>query len=1513
MKKLIFLFFFMSFLIFSTISKAQNKAFTEDSVKYMAEIEDLFSADKRMDKKDVKEYIEKFQLEWFSGHLSTEHRKLVYEMSNKMAQKRLYANPYFKNYLDAVMAYIHSGKNIAFFQNWHNILEKLLEDRTNKFNDFLEISITLFEENTLFESNSTKWTSNNDNYRLEFDGKLRIIFPNLILTGYAKGDSTKIFNTQGVYYPLEKLWLGEGGIVTWERAGFGESDVFAKLNFYTIAFQYSQYKIDSVEFYNNEVFAKPIIGELNEKILADITTAKATYPRFVSYDKRLSIENLFQDIDYEGGFSMHGGKVIGSGDEEKPAVVTYKLNNKPFIIAKSTSFLIEKDRIISDKADVSIKLSDEDSIYHPQITMRYLNNRRQVFFLRSEEGIGASPFYNTYHNLDLYPEAITWKIGAKTVDFEASKGFREVNESNFESSTYFSEFRFEKLQGLSYEHPLFLIRKYSKANNTNEIPLDDFAHFTGIPHHELISILTELTKLGLVRYLPEKRKAIILDKLMHYILSYSMGPDNNRLKYDYDVIQFESKLKGNDYGKLLLDSLDMELQGIEMVTLSDSQGVFIYPHQQKITIKKNRDFAFEGKIVSGLFTFYGKEFFFNYDAFKIDLNNTDSLRFKVKSDDLAAIKSGGYREVRTVLEAINGELLIDEPDNKSGMRHSPHYPIFKSNSESYVYYNRDFTQNGVYNAEDFKFLVKPFTIDSLDNTSTEGISFNGDFISAGIFPRMSDSLVVMEDYSLGMRRKTGPRGYPTYIGKENKDVFLHENPTGKGQYYEDVYLSYEGLKAEGYIEYITATIKSEEFVLMPDSTVAEAYHFDIQGQKSGVQYPNVIGKNVHQLWRPYKDKMSFYKKREPIDIFDGKSLFHGRLDYTPHLLTGDGIMAFNDARLSSDFFKYKYIEFDADSADLQLDAIDSDELALRTSNYKSHVDFNEYIGNFRSNDAESLIEFPLNQYISYMDEFDWYIKDKNIKLRNTKVKDHATLDQMPLRDRISVKLPSNFVSVNIHQDSINFFSANADYSLHDNIIFANDVKYIKIADAAIIPNEGKVTIEKNAIMSALKKAEVVADTSLKFHIFYDGYITISSRHKYFGRAYLDYIDKNHQAQKIYFIDINVDSLTQTYARAEIKKGSNLALSPYFDFYGNIHLKARERWFNYSGGVALKHNCSNIEKKYMEFTSVIIPDSMYFPVPDEPKEYLGRSVYSGIHMAKDTTNILSTFLGDRHSFSDTVIVTANGYLTFVEGLNQYRIGSLEKLNDRDSVAGNYLSFDIDHCEVYGEGEMNLGLNFGQINTKTWGKGFHNANSDNAEFQVLLMLDFFFPEKALKVMEDDFLAAGNLTGINYLTNWFRKSLILIVGKKEADKILEDYALYGNTRKLPDAFENTLVFTDLKLKWENSTNSYKSTEKIGLGNILSTQINKYMEGKIQFERKRSRHNFDIYLDLGNGSWYYFNFNNNLLSALSSNQNFNDIITGIKPEDRVLDTEPGQQPYSFTLATDRRKSDFLRNFDNK
>jgi hypothetical protein len=55
--------------------------------------------------------------------------------------------------------------------------------------------------------------------------------------------------------------------------------------------------------------------------------------------------------------------------------------------------------------------------------------------------------------------------------------------------------------------------------------------------------------------------------------------------------------------------------------------------------------------------------------------------------------------------------------------------------------------------------------------------------------------------------------------------------------------------------------------------------------------------------------------------------------------------------------------------------------------------------------------------------------------------------------------------------------------------------------------------------------------------------------------------------------------------------------------------------------------------------------------------------------------------------------------------------------------------------YGEGKLDLGFDFGQITATQIGNVTHNLNNDSTDFDLMVGLDFFFSDDAMKMFTDN----------------------------------------------------------------------------------------------------------------------------------------------------------------------------------
>ncbi|HEV7229900.1 MAG TPA: hypothetical protein VGO45_01145, partial [Bacteroidia bacterium] len=445
-------------------AQSQVKGFTEDPVIFIKDLTDFFES---AEKKEGKVYInEQFAPVW-NTKLDGNKKTMIYRITNGMLKKRLHT-PEFRSFLNAIMAFDANKLPEKNFTEWQNCLDKMLAGKVSKpFVDFLSMSENLFTNNTFYKAATAEWRSEDSNYELFCDSVPHIRFPAINLHGYSKGDSTVIYKTSGVYYPTQGKWVGTGGRVNWKRCGLDESQVYADLKKYTINLKNPSYVADSVTFYNQIYFkGKPLLGRVTEKIVFDATQKNAGFPRFESYSSRYSIKNLFENVDFDGGFSQVGGKFIGSGSKDSPAQVVFKRKDKKFLYVSSTGFVITKEKLVAPNANVKFYL-ETDSICHPSVNFKYIIADKQVTIYRSDEGASQSPFTNSFHSIDMWVEQLVWKIEEPRITITAVPGSSQ-SEANFRSKTYFKKFIYDKFQGISSVNPIAMIKEFVVKGNGNK-------------------------------------------------------------------------------------------------------------------------------------------------------------------------------------------------------------------------------------------------------------------------------------------------------------------------------------------------------------------------------------------------------------------------------------------------------------------------------------------------------------------------------------------------------------------------------------------------------------------------------------------------------------------------------------------------------------------------------------------------------------------------------------------------------------------------------------------------------------------------------------------------------------------------------------------------------------------------------------------------------------------------------------------------------------------------------------
>jgi hypothetical protein len=238
---------------------------------------------------------------------------------------------------------------------------------------------------------------------------------------------------------------------------------------------------------------------------------------------------------------------------------------------------------------------------------------------------------------------------------------------------------------------------------------------------------------------------------------------------------------------------------------------------------------------------------------------------------------------------------------------------------------------------------------------------------------------------------------------------------------------------------------------------------------------------------------------------------------------------------------------------------------------------------------------------------------------------------------------------------------------------------------------------------------------------------------------------------------------------------------------------------------------------------------------------------------------------------------------------------------------------ENCKVYGEGAIELGAKGGNLKFNSAGIVNYTTIDNSAVFDLISSVDFFFDDNATKKMADGINENINLQAVDFSRTTYEKGLKEIVGEETAEEIISQLSLNGKIKRLPDELNKRIVFSDLKFKWNESLNAYKSFGKLGITNIGKEAVNKYVGGGVMITKKRSGDIIDIYLEVDANNWYYFSYRRNLMKVISSNEAFNTQIKELKKDKRKYQNSKGEEPFSFMFGTEREVRDFKRDFESE
>lgn len=1471
------------------ITDAQTKLpFSDDPSRFRADLTTFLGPNLNADQQAT---LTTFLVRWDSSAFSGDIMTRIINVSNQLSSRQMRPNPHFYDLLTTLNYFIQYNRDNNFIADWLKGLIEIASIQTftnENIDTFIKNSGLLVKDNVLYESGSVKWKVKNNNLKFSHDTSIYVSITGATLTCYWQKDSTEIYNVTGRYYPELQAFRGTKGTVTWEKAGYAPKDVFAELENYTLNLTKSSFHVDSARLTHYIYFKNPVTGLLSDQAVTYKDKNRAIYPRFETYTKEFKIKNIYKGVNYEGGLTFEGANVKGTGKNNDPAKISLFRNDTLYLNVRSKEFLFTKAGLTSQEVGMTLYL-DRDSIYHTNLGFSYFSDNRQVNLFRTSNPVSNSPYYDSYHNFDMYFEYLSWNMNDSKIILSHARG-ASLGKAQFESTSFFNSDYFMKLMGLDDYHPLNRLTKFAEWYYSQTFPVEEFAKWLDKPLEAVTGLCIDMANKGFVFYDRTNNEVTIKKKTKDFLDSYAK-------RKDYDIINIVSETKAPvDNAILDLKKYGLTINGVYGILLSDSQKVAIYPYNSQLIIGKNRSISFDGVVDAGLFTVFGHKFSFSYDTFKIRLQRIDSIKIAVETEKKDRLGNPIVKSVDNIIQLGTAELYIDKPDNKSGLKSLKQYPIINATTYSYIFYDKVPGSKGVYDQKDFYFKIDPFTYENIDHYTNQDMNLSGEFVGGNILKPMRQYLVIQENNSLGFNMTIPPEGIEVY--------------GDKAILYNSLSMSNKGLIGSGTLRHLTSTTIADEFALYPDSMITQASTFNIEKDPSGI-FPALNSKDVAIKWLTRKDEwMATTAAGKTFNMFDNGTTLAGSLSLSPSHLNGTGIINLTDSRITSNLFSFASNAIKADTADYTLKSLSTDGYSFIAENANTEINFDQKYSHFRLNTDSSVVKFPEIQYICTMTDFTYNMESRILSMEQ-KGKSNTPLltsDKLLALDFNRLDKPT-FFATNNNSDTIAFSSWKGNYHLDQEYIEAENINYIHIADALIQPEDGKIVINRRAKIQKMKNAIIAVNHK---HILHSGTIDIESTKRYTGSAVYDYIDENKSVQQINFPQLEVDTAT-TSAKGYIPINQNFMLNPAFTFTGDVALSARADNLTFTGAAGILNKCPSITSYTVKFKAPIDPKNVLIPVSDKPRDNNDNLVFSGSFINIDSIHIYPAFLSAQKSWSDVDMVSSSGWLYFDKSKGRYIIASRDKITD-PTLPGNMVALDKNYCILSGEGKIDFGTNLDLVKLTAAGKIIHTLDSNKVNIDAILGFDFYFSPSALKIMSDEIRMVPSLKPVNLNSDLINKGMKDLMGVSLASQLKEEMDMFGTTRDLSKEVPYKLLLNDVKLYWNESTSSFRSKGKIGIGLVGAQPVNVYVDGFVEIQRRRSGDMFDVYLKADGSTWYYFSYFRGVMMTQAGNNAYNTIIANTKLNERKHPQSTVKVPYTYMIAVEDRLSKFLRRMsDNK
>jgi len=1354
----------------------------------------------------------------------------IYRLVNQLRRKRFNDAA---DYFDLFRLLNHYGAGELNDESLDNFLAvsvdyvSSLKHKTAK--SYIRYCSDALVDSILHVGNSFSWKLGEGDIYFTYDSVPKISAEYIKLYCTSRNDTIGIEMTQGYVDLLGHKWYGKGGRCDWTKHNIPEDSIWVELNNYSVDLRKNYFEAKNTVLLGRlQHDEDSLLGRYYNSISTNPDRKAAIYPGFISTSSKLYFYDLFKDVDAEGCLELRGKRMFLFGKDDNNVHLTFYNNDIPFVAATAKRFRMEDRRIYAEKSDILI-LWNEDSIIHPQLKLIYSDSLQTLNFQRLKQKLGKSPIRSSYHKLDCYFDRMTWQKDSAQIIFSNDNG-PSRNPALLESFNFYNESRYQDIATMASRHPAFILRSMSRDNKgEKDFLISEIAKYYNYSITDAIGLMSDFAILGFVVFDTDRNQISIKDRLFHFL-------DARLEKRDYDGLKMVSRSETSPAATLDLESGDLAVSGVNIVELSDSNKVAIFPFDGNLVIHQNRDFTFDGIVQTGNFALFGKQMNFVYDPFEIELNKIDSLQYSIPSGMVDKLGYPVDWTVKTVISDLIGKLYIDAPQNKSGLEDKSDYPKLHSFEDSYIYYDK--IKNGVYSRDLFSFKADPFKLDSLLTISTESLEFPGNLNAPTIFPEFRDTMRLNEDLELSFSHQI-PNRYKAY--------------QGRGEFTNHLYLDNKGLSGDGTIYYLNSVTTTDSIFFYPYRALAHADSHHIYEQESPTNCPVTHVDDASIDWRAFNDQFQSWNRDLFYTTYKQNYEFDGSMILSPKVLTASGELYYENAISVSKEFILQSTDFTADHSQFNLFDVEAGEKIIKADELYSAMSFEDDFGSFETLTDSAHFELRKNKYHLYYELMEWDRANKSLLFSQFST-DDAWL-----------------VSVDKYQDSLQFYASDAVYDLTTYELEVSGVSEILMDPVTIEPDSSKITILPTGKIERLHNAYFWVDSQTQTdYDFYNAELDIHNAGRFSGSASFDYIDLEGEVQAIHFSSLEKKGAIVT-GIAYISEEDDFHLDPYFGFKGKVLLDSSKDFLTFEGYTRVHLACDALNRAWIPFIDEVDPEDVFIDLNPDVRLTDRQQWHAGIMISHSPTVCYPAFLSGPKHVKDYEALGVDGFVHFDDSDWEYVIGSQEKIADRNS-SGNFAIYNPEQCTLYTEGELNLGVDAGLLNMEAFGSLSANFSDQSIQGKIDLGLDFLIHRKVAKLLYKKIKRSSFSEKVNQSSALHQRMLQELIGKQQLKKYTRKKK--KGRRFLPKELAHTFYFPQLNLEWNKKSASFLSGQKIPIGNIKGRKIDRMVTGIVEFRPHALGDEINIYIQISSKDYYYINYRRGVMKMISTNREFNNHI---------------------------------------